>query len=373
MTILINDHLGHSGGLWHYTQNMIKSLEPLRGNIILCSGDDDGRYARESILHPIYAESSNKSRKNFSRLAYFLFALFNLILICMKNRPKVSVTNVFHFSAPEIIMVFVLYVLSKRLCVTIHDLEDLHLKKSRLWRFLFFKLLGSRPTVYLLTHSMEVKNEIINNTGIPCNFFPHLDFMANAPDEEILAASLKTANVDFLMFGRMKKSKGHWDFLEALINLDKEGINYKAIIAGKFDFDDYLEFKEKSSDLVKSGKLELINDFVNDDDLIDLILRSRWVVLPYQNIYSSGVLLRSIQFLRPQIHTSLGGFLDVTEGHEVSLKFDVGDSSEFFLQMQKALEVNVLSYHYSVSKLKNKLVNSNNIELFPCLLQIFKF
>lgn len=102
-----------------------------------------------------------------------------------------------------------------------------------------------------------------------------------------------------LFLGRISKYKGIELLLEALGHVDKS-IYKEVIIAGKWSY----EIPEIPSNL----KIKIINRWLSDDEITNLISISDIMLFPYLEASQSGVATVAINYLKPSIVTSVGAF-----------------------------------------------------------------
>ena len=112
---------------------------------------------------------------------------------------------------------------------------------------------------------------------------------------------------ELLFFGRISEYKGIEYLLEALEIIEAKGKKINTLIAGSGDYD---FGKEK----IKNKKhITLINRFIGNDELVELIQKTTLVVCPYTDASQSGVAMTSYVFNKPVIATAVGGFPDVVK------------------------------------------------------------
>ncbi|MFD1256002.1 glycosyltransferase family 4 protein [Mucilaginibacter terrae] len=108
-----------------------------------------------------------------------------------------------------------------------------------------------------------------------------------------------------LFFGRISPYKGIDVLLKAMPAVFEEFANEKLVIAGK-STNSYIlndDLPEKYKDNV-----QIINRYITNDELIDLISRAKFVVCPYLDATQSGVLMTAFALDTPAITTNVGSF-----------------------------------------------------------------
>lgn len=104
-----------------------------------------------------------------------------------------------------------------------------------------------------------------------------------------------------LFFGHFSPYKGIDVLCEAMKRVHDSCSNLKCVIAGKgnlnFDVAPY----------VKSGYVEIVNRFIDLDELVGLISNCLFVVCPYKDATQSGVISSSFALDKPVLATNVGG------------------------------------------------------------------
>lgn len=104
------------------------------------------------------------------------------------------------------------------------------------------------------------------------------------------------------MFGNILSHKGADYLLEAMELVHKTIPSAKLVVAGrwKWNYDKYDYFKNKSF-------IYLIDKFIPDSSLAQLIRNSSICVTPYLDATQSGVIMSAFAYNKPCIATNVGG------------------------------------------------------------------
>ena len=182
-------------------------------------------------------------------------------------------------------------------------------------------------TDHIFVHTQKMKDELISDFGVrdrvitvirhPINdAFPDTSM---TPGEAKQKLGLQDHEKALLCFGRIKPYKGIEHMLETFQILAKQDKNYRLIIAGEAEKrnEDYLnEIKRLiPSELMRDERILLKAQFIPDED-VELYLKAADVmVLPYNQIFQSGVLFLGYSFGLPVVATDVGSFKEeVIEG-----------------------------------------------------------
>src|SRR5215469_3645807 len=179
---------------------------------------------------------------------------------------------------------------------------------------------------HIFVHTQKMKDELLQDFGVreqavtiirhPVNnAFPYTDL---SPAEAKRRLALRGGEKVILFFGRIRPYKGLEYLLAAFQQLVTKDRNYRLIIAGE---------PKKGSE----GYLDEIRRILNREfDLRQIILRAQFIpdeemelylkaadvlVLPYKEIFQSGVLFLSYSFGLPVVATDVGSFREeIVEG-----------------------------------------------------------
>ena len=111
----------------------------------------------------------------------------------------------------------------------------------------------------------------------------------------------------------------------------------------------------------KFNAIVLKNGFFSDIEITKVIHESAWIVLPYLSVYSSGVLLRTIEQETPLIHSDLKSLNSITHNKSVSVLSKAGSASSLQQAMEHALNSDHLKFVKNTQRLKRLLIERNNI------------
>ncbi|WP_369769598.1 hypothetical protein [Flavobacterium sp. WC2416] len=113
---------------------------------------------------------------------------------------------------------------------------------------------------------------------------------------------------DILIWGLMSPYKGVYEFLLFLRN---KGLDCKVMLAGKFNDSNYLN-KVNS---VARDNIIINNSFINDNDLFNLHVQSKYILFPYNSlsVLNSGALTLSLSYFSNIIGPNRGAFKELGE------------------------------------------------------------
>ena len=183
-----------------------------------------------------------------------------------------------------------------------------------------------RLTDHIFVHTQKMKNELLEDFGVQeravtvirhpiNNAFPDTDL---TPAEAKRRLGIDRAERAILFFGRIRPYKGLEHLLAAFRLLAAGPGNYRLIIAGepKKGSEDYLEQIRQTIDReFDPGKIILKVQFIPDKEMELYLKAADVLVLPYKEIFQSGVLFLGYSFGLPVVATDVGSFREeIIEG-----------------------------------------------------------
>lgn len=111
---------------------------------------------------------------------------------------------------------------------------------------------------------------------------------------------------NLLFFGRIEQYKGLRYFIDAVKALNSEGVAVKGVIAGTgADLEHY------RAEIESDNRFELIDRYIDDNEIPAIFSRANVVVLPYTDATQSGVVAMALRFARPIVATDVGSIGEV--------------------------------------------------------------
>ena len=163
-------------------------------------------------------------------------------------------------------------------------------------------LLNSQSTKEFMDR-YKVKEDKISITGL-APYFVYNKF--NHKDTSELENNI-------LFFGRISPYKGIRYLIEASKLAKKKIPNLEVTIAGKGDFGFDV------SRIKKDKTFNLINRFIENEELVELISSHSLIVCPYTDATQSGVLMTAFAFYKPVIATDVGNFSEIIKDNITGL------------------------------------------------------
>jgi glycosyltransferase involved in cell wall biosynthesis len=269
----------------------------------------------------------NRPDVSFIKKAFRISTYYaKLIRYAATSKPKIFHilwNNKFELFDRTLLMLYYRF-LGKRIVLTVHnvntrkrDSEDTRLNRLTL-------RVQYRLAHHIFVHTEKMKRELIDEFGVQESRVTVIPFGINnaVPNTSLTSAGakqrlgLRKDERTILFFGRITPYKG----LEYLIAAFGQVLglqNYRLIVAGKPDkCEEYWRaIREEIREYVQKGQVLLKANFIPDDETEVYFKAADVVVLPYRDIYQSGVLFLGHSFGLPVVAADVGSLKDeIVEG-----------------------------------------------------------
>jgi glycosyltransferase involved in cell wall biosynthesis len=274
---------------------------------------------------------SQKNHANFADKLWKLLVYYSkLMRYAVRSKPKVLHilwNNKFEYFDRTILMLYY-KVLGKKVALTAHnvnqarrDSKDSVLNRATL-------KIQYRLCDHIFVHTQKMKGELCRDFHVAEKSVTVIRHPVNDafPDTELTPAEakrrlgLRDDEKAILFFGRIRPYKGIEYLLDAfrLLSTDEQA-NYRLIVAGepKKGSEDYLhEIQQSVERDFNQGQVILRIQFVPDEEMEVYLKGADVLVLPYKEIFQSGVLFLAYSFGLPVVATDVGSFREeIVEGN----------------------------------------------------------
>jgi D-inositol-3-phosphate glycosyltransferase len=268
------------------------------------------------------------SSGTFGRLSRVLKHYVRLIRYTVSAKPKI-----FHILWNSKIQIFdrtllMLYyrAMGKKIALTAHNVNQARRDGNDSVLNRLTLRVQYRLTDHVFVHTQKMKDELIVEFGVsdraitvirhPINdAFPDTDL---TPAEAKRRLGLRSNEKALLFFGRIKPYKGIEHLLEAFQKLAERDAEYRLVIAGEAEKanEGYLDqIKQRIPTELERGQIILKAQFIPDGEMELYLKAADVMVLPYNEIFQSGVLFLGYTFGLPVIATDVGSFREeIVEG-----------------------------------------------------------
>jgi D-inositol-3-phosphate glycosyltransferase len=229
-----------------------------------------------------------------------------------------------HFDRTALMLYYKL--LNKKIMLTAHNvnLGKRNLKDTPLNRLTL--RIQYRLADRIFVHTEEMQREMAKEFGIRASKVCVIPFGINnqVPNTSLSSTEAKErigihgGEKTILFFGKIRPYKGLEYLVTAFLRLAKENKDYRMIVAGKpgKGCEQYWkEIQEQIQGYVLEDRILVRTDYIPDDEVEVFFKAADVLVLPYRNIYQSGVLFLGFNFGLPTLAADVGSLKDdIIEG-----------------------------------------------------------
>lgn len=220
---------------------------------------------------------------------------FLLLLFLIRNK-----FDVIHLTWPANVYEFIIYMLKRKIILTVHDPfphTGLDTRIVRLRRKVAFRCV---PHFIILNKAQREKflsfyhlpSSAVIDSRLSCYTYLNMveQDMTTVPEQKFI-----------LFAGKISKYKGVEYLLEAMKKVHDTFPDIKLVVAGggKYHFD--------ISEYAALPYIDIRNRFIPDEELVALMNKTQFMVCPYTDATQSGVIMSSFTFGTPVIATRVGG------------------------------------------------------------------
>jgi len=262
-------------------------------------------------------------RKVFRVLAYYV----KLIRYATTARP-----SIFHIlwnnkfeSFDRTLLTQYYKLLGKRIVITAHNVnagrrDSTDSPFNRLTLKIQYRLAD-----HIFVHTVKMRRELIDEFGTPGSRVSVIPFGINnavpntqlTPSEAKQRLGVRPNEKVLLFFGNIAPYKGLEQLVAAFRSLAADHDDYRLIIAGRPKHCEkyWAAIREDIRDDVETGRIRLRPDYIPDDETEVYFKGADVLVLPYREIYQSGVLFLGHSFGLPVLASDVGSLKeDIVEG-----------------------------------------------------------
>ncbi|WP_300725196.1 glycosyltransferase [uncultured Bacteroides sp.] len=249
------------------------------------------------------------------KIFLLMVSYFNMLIFYHKNKKN----NIFIYQSFGL-RIFDEYFIKlfnnyPNLYVIVHDIFDIKndhdedLKKAHkieIYKKYIPNIISHSQRTITDLRAIGYQNKILFFPHFSYDFSKELDLNKVGPD---IQQSLSSEKINFLFFGQIRMSKGIDILIDALSFIDeriRKQIN--VIIAGQ----------DKTNIITSTNVPDFVNKicrYINDSELNYLFKNVDYILLPYKEIYQSGVLEAVIYFQKPAIMSNIGYFSDIKKAY----------------------------------------------------------
>lgn len=228
-----------------------------------------------------------------------------------------------------------------KLILTVHDILPFN-RKFYDYRF-HKKIYALADYIIIQTeHNIERFDELFPDNNAKKIMIPHGHYLeyGEVVDSKYAREKLNIENnkLILLFFGQIKKVKGLGVLLEAFASVCEQYSDIMLVIAGNVWKDDFSQYDDLIERLGIRHKVKTDIKFIPDEEVKYYFSASDLSVLPYLDVYQSGVVQLAYAHHKPAIATNLEAFTDVIIDEQTGFICRVNDALSLADTIVKALE-----------------------------------
>jgi glycosyltransferase involved in cell wall biosynthesis len=239
--------------------------------------------------------------------------------------------------------------LGKKITLTAHNINAGIRDSTDTWLNRFTLKIQYRVADHIFVHTEKMKAEILEQFGlartsvsvIPYGINNAVPTTALTSEEAKLRLGIKASERTLLFFGNIAPYKGLQYLIAAFEQLVANGGDYRLVVAGraKSGCESYVDgIREMLSREVIRQRTILKIEFIPDDEM-ELYFKAADVsVLPYTNIFQSGVLFLGYSFGLPVIAADVGCLREDIIEAKTGFVFTPKDSIDLAKKIERYFE-----------------------------------
>ncbi len=220
-----------------------------------------------------------------------------------------------------------------KVIVTVHDVNSFNINANRIFERFCYKLMDG-----VIVHNNS-SYEDLKNKGFGIKrmaIIPHGNYLPFI--NEIDNREKNHHEFTLLFFGQIKEIKGLDVMLKALAIVTNQNKNVKLIVAGRAYQIDLANYESIIHELKLSPFIQTDFRYIPDNEVHSLFNKADIVVLPYKEIYQSGVLLLAMSYGKPLICSGLEAFKEIITDEDTGFIFKNGDTMDLANTILKVID-----------------------------------
>jgi len=344
------DHVGIKSGMDCYDLGLLRGLGDQGIRTYLFSNISSEKFSNPKTYH--FFESQKRS--NFRSLINFVWAHLCSYVMCRVLGVQTVILHLFSTTRKEWLQYRLARLFGLQVITIVHDVNGfLNQDDEQLKAFIY------GVSSYLVVHNQFslscIKEHLSLSDQEKVHVIPHghyLDFIGNPTSKSDARTQLGLEqDIKYLLFfGQIKTVKGLDLAVQALNDLPED---VHLIITGKPQKFDYGSIEDLIERLSLQGRVHEQIRFIRNDER-DLYFRAAdLLVLPYRQIYQSGVLLMAMSYGLPIIASDLPANCEIIEHGKNGLLFKTDDYADLSQKIGDCVHKEELLLHLQRSSFED--------------------
>jgi glycosyltransferase involved in cell wall biosynthesis len=318
MLIAIIEPVGGYGGMDYYDYGLAYGLGS-NGIKILYYTCDKTQIQQFKNVETILIFRKLWNANFFSKIYRYLKGHLDAFKDVRKKHIKIIHLHFFTFRVIDYLILLIAKRLKLTIVSTIHDINAFDKKANILIEKACYKLIDG---VIVHNHSSQKELENKQVSIKKMVIIPHGNY---TPFIKELPLKISNNTFTLLFFGQIKRVKGLDILLKSIPIVLNKGYKIKLIVAGKAWKNNLHYYTELIKNLHIENVVETDFRYIPDEEIPLFYSKADLVVLPYVEIYQSGVLLLTMSYGRPVLCSNLNAFKEIITDQENGFLFQNKD------------------------------------------------
>lgn len=342
LNIVIVEPIGGSGGLTIYDLGLKNGLTRAGNSVSLFTNSETPKNAATGEVYFPFNGVYDKKKSSAVRLLLFLLGLTKTVNISRKIKPDLVIGHFFTFSFVELLQAIAFSAIPGKKLIVVHDAQSLGSRSLISLRSVV--LAWFRLCNYSIGTHSEYSQSLIQRYWRSSKVvkLPHSDvdeiFSLEAEryslDVRKEMLHLKPSRRYFLYFGQIKKNKGVELLVRAFDLFADVNKDFELLIVGRVWQNDEFNLVELLATCRNKNRIQIREQYISDAEVPFYFMAADVVVLPYEEVYSSGVLLRALGYGCAIIHSDLPAFTEFVP-ENVTVTFESGSEQSLASALTK--------------------------------------
>lgn len=312
-----------------YTFSLARGLAKQKIDVRVCGISTDDISAYKDIPFVGCFEPYSNINGLLNKAKSYLKSWGRVLAYCKSEKIEIVHVQWYILSPVDLLYHKKLQRMGVRVVSTIHDLIPFD---KKFYDHFFHKKIYQNAN-WIVSQAIANESRLIGEFKVSkekISYIPHghyMEYMETASrDESCSYLNLDPERKLVLFFGQIKCVKGVDVLIDAINIVKEKHPEVLCVIAGKVWKDNFSAYEEQ----IKKNELEnhIRTDirFIPDSEMKYYFNATDVVVLPYREIYQSGVILLACAYEKPVVATKTGEFMTVIQDKKTGQLVPPGDS-----------------------------------------------
>jgi D-inositol-3-phosphate glycosyltransferase len=339
--VAIIEPIGGHGGMDYYDLGLCEGVSHAGASVILYTSDETTDSGNKAFMMRKWYVGIFGAQPVVIRGVRFLLATLRVFGDIFKKNIPIVHLHFFGVGVLQLGLIAMAKLVCRKVVVTVHDVESFIADKGSL----HLAKIAYSWADSLIVHNQFSKLELIPHLPNPIQsiaVISHGNYLRAYPDRFDLMAARAQLNWPrheriILFFGQIKGTKRLDLLLEAFAELLTTQPECRLVIAGKVTDVPFDKYQSQIDRFGISNRCTCLIRHIKNEEVPVLYAASDLVVLPYDRIYQSGVLLMAMSFAKAVVVSNIPGMLEIVRDGETGYVFDAGSATALSACLSRAL------------------------------------